>query len=64
MQSLENVRIVVLKKPRGGVFFIILANKTLRDYSFLIIFSNISEELFYKTPPEVFQSTEAVDQKC
>ena len=45
MQSLENVRIVVLKKnPRWRT--LILANKALHDYSFPVIFSNISEGLF------------------
>ena len=47
MQSLENVRIVVLKKNRWWCT-LILANKALHDYSFPEIFSNISEGLFLK----------------
>ena len=47
MQSLENVRIVVLKKNPWWCPFLILANKALHDYSFPVIFSNISEGLFY-----------------
>ena len=46
MQSLENVEIVVLKKNPWWCTFLILANKALHDYSFPVIFSNISEGLF------------------
>ena len=68
MQSLENVRIVVLKKNPWWCTFLILANKALHDYSFPVIFSNISEGLFLKTYPDrcfwnFFRSTEAVTRK-
>ena len=46
MQSLENVRIVVLKKNPWWCTFLILANKAFHDYSFSAVFSNISEGLF------------------
>ena len=46
MQSLETVTIVALKKKSVVVHFLILANKALQDDSFLVIFSNILEQIF------------------
>ena len=50
--------------------FLILANKARQvPDSLQVIFSNVSEQLFYKTPPDscfwkVFSSKEVVARKC